>query len=563
MEPKSKMPMVLGRRASTTLVAAVASAALVAALVAPGASSAHATAHAASAPPLVYESSPETGFTPANYNPYVQSTPAYQAGADSMIYEPLMDFNLANPAAKPYYMLATAYKWGNGGKSIKFTIRQGVKFSNGSAMTPADVAFSFNLLKAHADVNTAGLAITGASVSGNTVTVTFKGPQYTNLQSIGNTYIVPQSIWSTVGDPGTYVDGTPVGTGPYTVTSTGAAGITMTANPHYWGGAPGVSTIQIPAIASNTTVLSLLTSNQLTWAGNFITGLAQKFVKPSPSTHQVWFAPVQTNSLEPNLTKWPTNQLAVRQAISLAIDRTAIDTQGEAGLEPVATNASGLVLPGFKNLLSPAVKKDVLSAHSQTSKAIAVLKAAGYKLKHGFFYLGKKEVTVPVTDPSAYTDYAEDDSLIASELKKAHINSSFYGPSPSVWAANITKGDFVLTQHWSQTTISPYQLYNTWLNSDEIGNSAGNFERLKNKSLNADLAKLAAQTTTAGEMKYLKPIESYVATNLPVIPTVYGAAFDEYNSTNYTGWPSAKNPYEIGQPGSPQNEIVVLRLHAK
>ena len=117
-------------------------------------------------------------------------------------------------------------------------------------------------------------------------------------------------------------------------------------------------------------MLSLLTSNQLTWAGNFITGLAQKFVKPSPPRHQVWFAPVQTNSLEPNLTKWPTNQLAVRQAISLAIDRTAIGTQGEAGLEPVATNASGLVLPGFKNLLSPSVKKDTLSPHSQTAKAI-------------------------------------------------------------------------------------------------------------------------------------------------------------------------------------------------
>jgi peptide/nickel transport system substrate-binding protein len=563
MEPKSKRSWVLGRRASAALAAAATSAALVAVLAAPAVSGAHATAHPASSPPLVFESSPETGFTPANYNPYVQSTPAYQAGADSLIYEPLMDFNLANPAAKPYYMLATAYKWGNKGKSITFTIRQGVKFNDGSAMTPADVAYSFNLLKANADINTAGLTITGASVSGNNVTVNFKTPQYTNLQSIGNTYIVPQAIWSTVGDPGKYVDGTPVGTGPYTVTSTGAAGITLAANPHFWGGAPGVSTIQIPAIASNTTVLSLLTSNQLTWAGNFIAGLASKYVKPSPSTHQVWFAPVQTNSLEPNLKKWPTNQLAVRQAISLAIDRTAIDTQGEAGLEPVATNASGLVLPGFKNLLSPSVKKYKLSPHSQTAAAVAVLKKAGYVLKHGYFYLGNKEVTVPVTDPAAYTDYAEDDQLIAAELKKAHINSTFYGPSPSVWAANITKGNFVLTQHWSQTTISAYQLYNTWLNSDEIGNSAGNFEQLKNPTINADLAKLAAQTTTAGQLKYLTPIEQYVATQLPVIPTVYGAAFDEYNSSNYTGWPSATNQYEIGQPGSPQNEVVVLRLKPK
>jgi peptide/nickel transport system substrate-binding protein len=563
MQPKTKRPLVLGRRASATLVAAAGSAALIAALVAPSASSAsaaRATAHPAASSPLIFESSPETGFTPANYNPYVQSTPEYQAGADSLIYEPLMDFNLANPAAKPYYMLASAYKWGKSGKSITFTIRQNVKFNNGSAMTPADVAFSFNLLKQYADANVAGLAITGASASGNDVTITFKSPQYTNLQSIGNTYIVPQSVWSGVGDPGKYVDPTPVGTGPYTVTSTGAAGITMSANSSYWGGAPAVKQVEIPAIASNTTVLSLLTSNQLTWAGNFITGLKSAFENPAPSTHQVWFAAVQTNSLEPNLTKWPTNQLAVRQAISDAIDRTAISTQGEAGLEPVATNTSGIVLPGFKTLLAPSVKKDTLSPVSQTAKAIAVLKAAGYKLKHGFFYLGNKEVTVPVTDPAAYTDYAEDDSLIAAELRKAHINSTFYGPSPSVWAANITKGNFVLTQHWSQTTISAYQLYNYWLNSSEIGTSAGNYERLKNPTINAELAKLAAQTSIQGQLKDLAPIENYVATNLPVIPTVYGAAFDEYNSSNFSGWPSAKNQYEIGQPGSPQNEIVVLHL---
>ena len=81
--------------------------------------------------------------------------------------------------------------------------------------------------------------------------------------------------------------------------------------------------------------------------------------------------------------------------------------------------------------------------------------------------------------------------------------------------------------------------------------------------MNADLAKLAAQTTVKGQLKDLAPVENYVATNLPVIPTVYGAAFDEYNSSNFTGWPSAKNPYEIGQPGSPQNEVVVLRLKPK
>jgi peptide/nickel transport system substrate-binding protein len=190
-----------------------------------------------------------------------------------------------------------------------------------------------------------------------------------------------------------------------------------------------------------------------------------------------------------------------------------------------------------------------------------VLKAAGFVIKNGFFYKGGKEVTIPVTDPSAYTDYAEDDALVADELKAAHINATFVGQSATAWAADIASGKFVLSMHWSQTTISAYQLYDYWLNSALItNNSAGNFERLRNSAINKDLAGLAAQTSSSGQLKYLTPIEKFVAADLPVIPTVYGAAFDEYNSSNFTGWPSATNSYEIGQPGSPQNEVVVLRL---
>src|SRR5579871_3849152 len=413
---------------------------------------------------LTMESSPESAIT-QNFNPYVQSTGPYAMGADSLIYEPLMDFNLARPSDPPYYFLATGYTWGNGGKSITFKIRTGVKWSDGSALTPADVAFSFGLLKKYADVNTAGLPITGTSVSGDDVTVTFSAPQYTNLQSIGNVYIVPQATWSGVGDPATYTDSSPVGSGPYTFGTFSPSGITLNANPNYWGGAPKIDQVDFPVYASNNTVLPALTTNQLDWAGNFLSGLQNAFIKPDPTNHHAWFAAVQTNSLEPNLNVWPTNQLAVRKAISLAIDRTAISTQGEAGLEPVATNASGLVLPGFKALLSPAVASDTLSPHANPAAADKVLQAAGYVLKNGYYYLGNKEVTIPITDPSAYTDYAEDDSLVASELQKAHINATFVGQSATAWSADLASGKFVLSMHWSNTSIAAYQLYNGWLNS--------------------------------------------------------------------------------------------------
>jgi peptide/nickel transport system substrate-binding protein len=556
MEPKSAKTRTLRLAASAAVLTALAFSASAAL---PGISSASSSTRAAS-PVLTMESSPESAIA-QNFNPFVQSTGPYAMGADSLIYEPLLNFDLAQPSNPPYYFLASGYSWGAGGKSITFKVRTGVKWSDGTSMTPADVVFTFDLLKKHADINTAGLPITGTSVSGNNVTVRFSSPQYTNLQSIGNVYIVPKSTWSTVGDPATYTDANPVGTGPYTFGTFSPSGITLKANPGYWGGMPKVSAVNLPVYASNNTVLPALTTNQLDWAGNFLSGLQATFLKPAPATHHAWFAAVQTNSLEPNLTVWPTDQLAVRQAISLAIDRTAISTQGEAGLEPVATNASGLVLPGFKALLSPSVASATLSPHANPAAADKVLQAAGYVLKHGFYYLGNKEVTIPITDPSAYTDYAEDDSLIASELQKAHINATFVGQSATAWAADIASGKFVLSMHWSQTSIAAYQLYNGWLNSAlATSNAAGNFERLKNPAIDAMLAKLAGQTSIAGQLKDLAPIEQYVAKNLPIIPTVYGAAFDEYNTSHFTGWPSASNPYEIGQPGSPQNEVVILRL---
>ena len=55
----------------------------------------------------------------------------------------------------------------------------------------------------------------------------------------------------------------------------------------------------------------------------------------------------------PNLNKWPTNQLPVRQAISLAVNRNLLASEGEAGLENPVTNTSGITLPTFPAWAGP------------------------------------------------------------------------------------------------------------------------------------------------------------------------------------------------------------------
>jgi peptide/nickel transport system substrate-binding protein len=510
---------------------------------------------------LTVESSQQNAIT-QNFNPFVQSSAVTLLGATSLIYEPLLQANAVKPG-QYYNFLATGYSWSNGGKSITFTIRQGVKWSNGSPFTAADVAFTYNMLKQYPTANVNGLSISSVSSSGNQVTINFPSPQYANLQNIaGQVYIVPQSIWSKVGDPGKYTDANPVGTGPYTLGNFSTQGFTLKANAGYWGGKPAVSAVQFPTYASANAALSALQTDQLHWAGNFIPGVQQVFLAGHPN-HHTWFVPIQTNSLEPNLQKFPTNQLAVRKAISLAIDRGALSQQAEDGLEPPVATASGLTLPVFQQFLSPSVASDTLSPHSNIPAAKAVLKAAGYVLGSDGLFRTKsgQKLTIDITNPSSFSDYAAGDAMIAKWLRQAGIDATFVGQSVTAWSSDIATGNFQLTQHWSQTSVAPYQLYNDWLNSAQAtSNAAGDFERLKDPSVDAMLAKLAADATPAAQAADLAPIEQYVATNLPIIPTVYGVVFDEYNTSKFTGWPTPSNPYESGSPNTPTNEVVVLHL---
>jgi peptide/nickel transport system substrate-binding protein len=492
---------------------------------------------------LTVESSQQNAIT-KNFNPYIQSSAATLLGATSLIYEPLLQTNAIKPG-QYYNWLATGYTWSNGGKSITFTIRPGVKWSDGSPMSAADVAFTFNMLKKYPDVNTTGLAVKTVSSSGNQVTLNFATPQYANLQNIaGQTYIVPQAVWSKVGDPGKYADPNPVGTGPYTVSQFSSQGITLKANQGYWGGKPAVGTVQFPTYASANTALSALQTDQLHWAGNFIPGVQQVFVN-GHSNHHVWFTPIQTNSLMPNLTKFPTNQ------------------QAEGGIEPPVSNASGLTLPIFQQFLHPSVASMTLNAHSDIDGAKQVLQQAGYVMGSDGLFRTKsgQKLTIDITNPSSFTDYATGDQMIAGWLRKAGIDARFVGQSVTAWSSDIASGNFQLTSHWSQTSVSPYQLYNNWLNSAlATNNAAGNFERLKDANVDAQLDKLAQANSVGEQQAAVAPIEQYVAQNMPIIPTVYGVVFDEYNTSKFTGWPSETNPYESGSPNAPTNEVVILRL---
>src|SRR5690242_20051193 len=145
------------------------------------------------------------------------------------IYEPLMFVNILQSKNPPVPMLATSSEWSNGFKTLTFTIRNAVSWTDGKPFSAADVVYTFNAMKSDKaiDLNALWSADGGpltsvAAMGTNQVVFTFKGASQPIFYFVADqTPIVPQHIWSTQDQSKlhSFADSQPVGTGPYKVSN--------------------------------------------------------------------------------------------------------------------------------------------------------------------------------------------------------------------------------------------------------------------------------------------------------------------------------------------------------
>jgi peptide/nickel transport system substrate-binding protein len=300
-----------------------------------------------------------------------------------------------------------------------------------------------------------------------------------------------------------------------------------------------------------------LESGQLTWGGNFVSHIQQVFA--NTSDHQYFFPAVNTVALFPNLDKWPTNNLAVRQAISLAVNRTQVAQEGEEGDENAASTATGLIVPNDNQYLTNASKNTLPNSVAQ---AKAVLTKAGFTMKGGVWTSATGQpVSFSLEDPASYSDYMSSIQAIAQELNQIGMKVTVDGISANAWNSDIQSGNFQMTLRWGQTAPDPYGQYENWLDPSLIGGGTGNFERYTGADATKLLTEYAGSSNQATDKAAITGLGNIVATKLPVIPIMYGASWGEYNSSTIKGWPTKADPYDPAQPSVPWDEYTVLQLH--
>lgn len=522
-------------------------------------------ANATSTSPLSILATPIGPFTD-NFNPFYTSSPASQEGTTGMIYEPLMEYDVAK-AGVVYPWLATKWQFSDGGKKLTFAIRKGVTWSDGAPFSANDVAYTFNLIKKVPALNTQGVTFSSVkSTSATSVVMTFATAAYGELFTLSKVLIVPAHVWSKVPKPATFTDPQPVGTGPYVLASYSSQDVQLKARTSYWqAGEPKVQALDYPAYSSNTSADLALESGQLNWTSLFISNYKKLFLDKS-IYNGIFNAPVGNWNLCPNITVAPMNNVNVRRAVSMSIDRSAITTQGESGYyDTPATSATGLITPNFAAEIASKYKNSILKYDPTAAKAL--LESQGFKAgSNGMLNMPNGQpFTLSLVLPSSFTDWVTDATLLQEQMAKAGINLTIDGVSYAQWSNDQATGNFGLTFCGTWLDASPDDQLSVLLNSKLTAPTgkvaSGDFERWNNAATDAALNAYNATNSPAVQQAAINTLEGVMVNDVPVIPLMFQAGGGEFTSKNWVGWPSPSNPYEVDAPGSsPWNLVVVLHL---
>ncbi len=479
---------------------------------------------------------------PSTWNPFNVGT--YTTGAQGLIYEPLF---LYDPVKNTYIpWLAASGTWNAANTVYTIKVRDNVKWSDGTALTGADVAFSINTAATNANdpYNSNAASVAKATANGNTVTVTFKGtPGYSEFQSyLWRAPVVSEHQWSKVpaGQLATYADTHPIGTGPMTLVTYNATMVAYQTKADWWG----VSQLGLKfpfkylvdeVNASNNVELGQLTAGQIDWSNNFLPGINQlmsgiggygfkTFYSKTP-----YMMPANTVWVEMNTTKAPFNNVNFRKAVAYGINPQHIVTNAYSGLVQAA-NPTGL-LPN----LSQYIDQSVVSQYGfkyDPAQAKASLAASGYK---------GQAITLQV--PNGWTDWMAGAQIIAQDLRSIGINVQATFPEYAARTTNLTSGNYDMAlDNNAALDSTPWtyfqRVYNLPIQAQQT--SQLNWERFTSQADWALVQKAGTTplTDTASLKATYSQLEKDFLQQVPMVPVWYNGAWFQASTQKWTSYPA-------------------------
>jgi peptide/nickel transport system substrate-binding protein len=416
------------------------------------------------------------------------------------------------------------------------------------------VVFTFQLLRKHEALDMRGVWGFLADVRApddHTVEMTFSHVFVPGFFYLAQQAIVAEHVWKDVADPVSWSNPDPIATGPFTEVTTFETQVyQVDRNPYYWQPL-GVEGLRFLASPSNDSSNFALIHGEVDWAGSFVPAIDRIFVGRDREHHHYWFPPIDGGVLlYANTRRAPYDDARVRKALSLAIDRELI----------VKVAMYGYVAPAYAyewEAFDPA------RAEALLDEAGLVRGSDGWRRQPD-----GSRWRVAIQVPGGFSDWVRATQVMARGLRDIGVDASMKTFDFNAWYEKVQGGDFGLSLGWAEPYPSAYGFHRAMMSSETAkppGELAPeNWQRFSLPRADELLRALEVTTDPAEETRLEGELHDLFEANAPAIPLFPGPLWGEYNSTRFTGFPDADDPYAPLSPNlSPQALLVLTRLEAR
>ena len=382
--------------------------------------------------------------------------------------------------------VASEYKTNEEGDTFIFTLRDGVKFHNGNAVTAKDVVYSISRA---AGLDTGTPLIDGFAAMSSvettddkTVVVKLKEPNIEFL-ALFTAAIIPDG-----NDPAKET----IGTGPFKfVSRSPQENVILQKFDGYWGTPAYVDNVTYKIIDNAETLVMSLQGGAVDLVAHLTSAQANELgdnFTIAEGTMNLVQALYLNNSVE------PLNNIKVRQALSYAIDRQGImgflaDGRGAA--------VGSSMYPAFEKYFRP----ELVDYYTyDVEKAKQLLTDAGYP--EGF--------DLEITVPSNYQPHVDTATVIADQLKKIGVNVNIKSVDWETWLNKVYLGrDYQSTVIGVDASMMTARAMLERFNSD----SGSNFTNFSDPEYDKTFKEAVACTDDAQQVELYGKLQTILTKN--------------------------------------------------
>ncbi|HXP73568.1 MAG TPA: peptide ABC transporter substrate-binding protein [Stellaceae bacterium] len=428
------------------------------------------------------------------------------------------------------------------GVTYTFKLRADAKWSNGDPVTAGDFVFSLRRIqdpktksqyaevlypiKNAEEVNTGKAEVSALGVKAidaKTLEITLKAPTPYFLQLLTHQTTLPvnEKVVTALGDDWVK-PGKMVSNGAYMLDDVKpSAYIKAVKNPHYWDASKvAIDTVIFDPSEDRAAVLKRYRAGEFDIVYNDLPNDQLAWLKENmpKELHIAPYAGVYYYTF--NTTRPPLNDLRVRQALAMAINREVlVDKITLAGELP----AYGFVPDGTANYSSQKVSWAKLSQAEKEAEAAKLMKEAGYTpdkpLKLQLAYnTSENHKKIAVAIAAMWKKLGVDVDLVNTELK--------------VHYANLRQGDFQVGRAgW----IADYNDAQNFLFLSETKTKQQNYSKFSNPEYDKLMNQASVTGDTQKRAALMQQTETILLKELPVLP-IYFYVHKDLVSTKVKGW---------------------------